>query len=77
LINLHPPNQQELGELDLGLRGDEEAFSLAERSYDRSFESCFEILIVGAVDLAEGEAVASLAPIVLAKIHVSMRMMVY
>jgi hypothetical protein len=66
-----------LEELDLSLTLDEEAFGLAEMSYDRSSESCFEILTVLGVDPAEGEAVASLAPILLAKIHVSVRMRVY
>ncbi len=66
-----------MGELDLSLTLDEEAFGLVEMSYDRSSESCFEILTVLGVDPVEVAAVASLAPTLLVKIHVSVRMRVY
>jgi hypothetical protein len=70
------PNQQELVELDLKLKVNEEAFWLAAILDDRSSGSCSEILIVG-VGLAEGEVVAFLVPIVLLKIPVTVRMRAY
>ncbi len=63
-------------ELDLNLKVDEEVFWLAAIPYDRWFGSCSETLTVG-VGLAGEELVASLAPIVLLTIHVSVMMRGY